>query len=204
MGQLKKTHLKEIKPENLAKPPSPSPDKSVVDLLQQLSRELDLFFEKPEHYPREKIIDIAKSFLNALAKTIDEKALVKSESWTGINFENLLSLSNWLKWMKRARHVLQSDEVDDYGCDPAFKLAIKPFFDFLYDTTVDVRTVYGKHLTLKVKAGTKPGTKFKISGKGRSSDGRTGDMYVIVDAKMPKIPLDSHVEKMIEAIRYQL
>jgi hypothetical protein len=91
MGQLKKTHLKEIKPENLAKPPSPSPDKSVVDLLQQLSRELDLFFEKPEHYPREKIIDIAKSFLNALAKTIDEKALVKSESWTGINFENIFN-----------------------------------------------------------------------------------------------------------------
>jgi hypothetical protein len=29
-------------------------------------------------------------------------------------------------------------------------------------------------------------------------------MYVVVDAKMPKIPLDSHVEKMIEAIRYQL
>jgi DnaJ-class molecular chaperone len=40
-----------------------------------------------------------------------------------------------------------------------------PFFDFLYDTTIDVETVYAKHLTLKVKAGTKPGTKYKISGK---------------------------------------
>lgn len=130
MGQLKK----------LSKPANPSPDKSVVNLLQQLSQELDLFFEKPDHYPREKIIDIAKSFLNALAKTIDEKALVKSESWAGINFENLLSLSNWLKWMKRARHVLQSDEVDDYGCDPAFELAIKPFFDFLYTKYFRVTT----------------------------------------------------------------
>lgn len=59
-------------------------------------------------------------------------------------------------------------------------------------------------LSLKIKAGTKPGTKFKISGKGRSIDGKIGDMYVIVDAKMPKTPLDPTVEKMIEAIRYQV
>jgi DnaJ-class molecular chaperone len=79
-----------------------------------------------------------------------------------------------------------------------------PFFDFLYDTTISVKTVYAKILTLKVKAGTKPGTKFKISGKWRTMDGRTGDMFVIVDAKMPKLPLDPTVEKMIEAIRYQI
>lgn len=79
-----------------------------------------------------------------------------------------------------------------------------PLLDFLYDTSVSVKTVYGKTLSLKVKAGTKPGTKFKISGKGRTIDGQTGDMYVIVDAKMPRLPLDPTVEKMIEAIRYQI
>lgn len=79
-----------------------------------------------------------------------------------------------------------------------------PFFDFLYDTSISVKTVYGKVLTLKVKAGTKPGTRFKVSGKGRSQDGKTGDLFVIVDAKMPKMPLDPTVEKMIEAIRYQI
>ncbi len=30
------------------------------------------------------------------------------------------------------RRVLQSDEVDDYGCDRRFEMAIKPFFDFLF------------------------------------------------------------------------
>ncbi len=79
-----------------------------------------------------------------------------------------------------------------------------PWFDFLYDTSISVKTVYNKVLTLKIKAGTKPGTKFKISGKWRTADGRTGDMFVIVDAKMPKLPLDPTVEKMIEAIRYQI
>lgn len=78
-----------------------------------------------------------------------------------------------------------------------------PFLDFLYDTTVDVQTVYGKHLSLKVKAWTKPGTKFKISGKWRTIDGETGDMYVIVDAKMPK-NIHENVQKMIDAIRYQV
>jgi DnaJ-class molecular chaperone len=40
-----------------------------------------------------------------------------------------------------------------------------PFLDFLKDTSVSVTTVYGKVLSLKIKAGTKPGTKYKISGK---------------------------------------
>ncbi len=79
-----------------------------------------------------------------------------------------------------------------------------PFFDFLYDTSISVKTVYGKVLTLKVKAGTKPGTKFKVSGKGRSQDGKTGDMFVIVDAKMPRVPLEPNIAQMIEAIRYQV
>jgi DnaJ-class molecular chaperone len=78
-----------------------------------------------------------------------------------------------------------------------------PLLDFLYDTTVDIQTVYGKHLTLKVKSGTKPGTKYKISGKGRSSDGKTGDMYVIVDARMPQ-DIPASLRPMIDALRSQL
>ena len=78
-----------------------------------------------------------------------------------------------------------------------------PFLDFLYDTTISIQTVYNKTLSLKVKSWTKPWTKFKISGKWRSIDGKTGDMYVIVDAKMPKI-IDTNIQKMIDAIRYQV
>lgn len=78
-----------------------------------------------------------------------------------------------------------------------------PFLEFLYNTSVDVRTVYGKHLTLKVKAGTKPGTKYKISGKWRTSEWKTGDMYVIVDAKMPK-DIPASLKPMVDALRSQL
>ena len=78
-----------------------------------------------------------------------------------------------------------------------------PFLDFLYDTTINVRTVYNKHLTLKVKAGTKPGTKYKISGKWRTSEWKTGDMYVIVDAKMPK-EIPQSLKPMVDALKSQL
>ena len=78
-----------------------------------------------------------------------------------------------------------------------------PFFDFLYDTSINIRTVYGKNLSLKIKAGSKPGTKYKISGKGRSSDGKTGDMYVIVDAHMPN-EIPKNLQPMIDALRSQI
>lgn len=37
-----------------------------------------------------------------------------------------------------------------------------PFLDFLLGTKVDVETVYSKHLSLSIPAGTKPGTRFRI------------------------------------------
>jgi DnaJ-class molecular chaperone len=78
-----------------------------------------------------------------------------------------------------------------------------PFLDFLFDTSVSVKTVYWKHLTLKIKSGTQPGTKFKITGKWRTIHWKTGDMYVIVNAKMPK-KIPENILPMLEAIRYQL
>ncbi|MDD2745189.1 MAG: DnaJ domain-containing protein, partial [Candidatus Gracilibacteria bacterium] len=45
-------------------------------------------------------------------------------------------------------------------------------FDFLLGVKIDVTTVYGKHLSLTIKPGTQPGTRFKIAGKGRQSEGR--------------------------------
>lgn len=112
-------------------------------------------------------------------------------------------------WRSRQPKYEESDEYDNIKrerIEPELDVTESieiPFFDFLYDTSVDVRTIYGKHLTLKVKAGTKPWTKFKISWKGRASEGRTGDMYVIVDAKMPK-DIPKSLRPMIDALRNQL
>lgn len=75
-----------------------------------------------------------------------------------------------------------------------------PFFDFILGTKIDVKTVYGKHLTLTIKSNTKPGTKMKISGKGRTANGKTGDMIVILEAKMPK-EIPENVRAFLESMR---
>jgi len=75
-----------------------------------------------------------------------------------------------------------------------------PVFDLILGTKIDIETVYSKHLTLTVPLGTKSGTKFRIKEKGRQSGGKTGDMFVIVEAKMPKeIPED--IRKLLESIK---
>ena len=116
----------------------------------------------------------------------------------------LSGMGSW--WSRKTRYEepaeFETPKKEETNLDVTETVEI-PFFEFLYDTAIDVRTVYGKHLTLKVKAGTKPGTKFKISGKGRTSDGRTGDMYVIVDAKMPR-DIPKSLWPMIDALRNQL
>mgnify|MGYP002135567399 CR=1 FL=1 len=124
--------------------------------------------------------------------------------WTsasGFDFGDFFGGGSTRSWRKDSRNEESKKEILNLDVTETMEI---PFFDFLYDTSLSIKTVYGKVLSLKIKAGTKPGTKFKISGKGRSIDGKTGDMYVIVDAKMPKTPLDPTVEKMIEAIRYQV
>jgi len=76
-------------------------------------------------------------------------------------------------------------------------------FDFLLGTKLEVITVYGKRLSLTIKPGTQPGTRFKIAGKWRQSDGRTGDMYVKVEAKMPK-EISEPMRTLLESIKGQI
>lgn len=125
--------------------------------------------------------------------------------WGNQGFEFDLGdiFGGWTRKQQKTRPQQEEPKKEIPNLDVTETVEI-PFLDFLYDTSVSVKTVYGKHLTLKVKAGTKPGTKFKITGKWRTSEGKTGDMYVIVDAKMPRVPLEKNIEKMVEAIRYQI
>jgi molecular chaperone DnaJ/curved DNA-binding protein len=75
--------------------------------------------------------------------------------------------------------------------------------DILLGTKIDVKTVYNEYMKLKIPASTKPGTKFKIKEKGRKEGTRIGDMYVVIEAKMPKeIPEDVRI--LLESIKYRL
>lgn len=102
----------------------------------------------------------------------------------------------------RSQHQAPRPEPEKPSLDVEVTKEV-PILDFILGTKIDIETVYGKHLSLTIKPGTKPGTKFKLSGKGRSSDGQTGDMYIKAEAKMPKeVPDD--VIKVLEALKYRL
>jgi molecular chaperone DnaJ len=50
---------------------------------------------------------------------------------------------------------------------------------------VKVRTVDGKHVVLRIPAGTQTGTRFRIRGQGITRGERTGDQYVEVRVQVP-------------------
>lgn len=78
-----------------------------------------------------------------------------------------------------------------------------PIFDLILGMKLDVETVYSKHLTLTIPAGTKSGMKFRIKWKGRQNGWETGDMYVIVEGKMPK-EIPENIRKLLESIKDQI
>jgi molecular chaperone DnaJ len=51
---------------------------------------------------------------------------------------------------------------------------------------IRVRTVDGKHVVLRIPAGTQPGTRFRVAGQGIRKGGRTGDQYVRVQVTIPE------------------
>ena len=75
-----------------------------------------------------------------------------------------------------------------------------PFFDFILGTKIDIKTVYGKHLTITIKPNTKPGTKLKVAGKGRVVNGKIGDLIVTLEAKMPQ-EIPENVRAFLESMR---
>ena len=78
-----------------------------------------------------------------------------------------------------------------------------PFLDFLLGTEIGIESSDGKKFSLKIPANTRPGTKFRVKGKGKRSHGREGDLFVVVVAAMPKeVPDD--VRKVLESLRWRL
>lgn len=53
-------------------------------------------------------------------------------------------------------------------------------------TTVQVKTIHGSKVKLKVPAGTQPGKKFRVRSQGLTKGGQTGDQIVTIDVKIPE------------------
>ncbi|WP_315279399.1 DnaJ C-terminal domain-containing protein [Kocuria carniphila] len=64
--------------------------------------------------------------------------------------------------------------------------------------TIEVPTLDGNHVNVKIPAGTSSGRRFRVKGKGFTSGSKTGNMIVTVDIELPKT-LDDQAKEAVEA-----
>jgi len=78
-------------------------------------------------------------------------------------------------------------------------------FDFLTGGVIIVNTIDNKVVRLNIPQGTKPGTTFSITGYGipNINSGRRGDIYVKLEAKVPKVS-DERLLEEIENLKKKL
>lgn len=96
-------------------------------LLKHLADEIDRFYEDPNSEHRKKIESLMNEF------TVEIKTVLQTADPLD-KMKTRLEKAGQDLWhfVVKARKLLQSDEVDDYGCDRQFEMAIKPLFDFLF------------------------------------------------------------------------
>lgn len=100
----------------------------------------------------------------------------------------------WGMWWRGARQSHTYTEPEDLDMVRAIEINLK---DLLLGTKISVEWPDGKRFKITIPENTKPGTKFKVKGKGRKSWWKAGNLYIQTDAKMPKKLTDS----MKEAIK---
>ena len=60
------------------------------------------------------------------------------------------------------------------------------FWTLILGGMINVKTLLGKNMGLRIPAKTKPGTKMKMTGQGIQNTRQTGDLYVKINAKLPE------------------
>lgn len=74
-----------------------------------------------------------------------------------------------------------------------------PIWDFLLGTKISIESPYSGKFKVTVPECTKPGTRLKVSGKGRTSGKKAGDLYLKLDVRMPN-KLTEHQRELLEKI----
>ena len=75
-----------------------------------------------------------------------------------------------------------------------------PIWDFLLGTKISIESPYSGKFKVTVPECTKPGTRLKVSGKGRTSGKKAGDLYLKLDVRMPN-KLTEHQRELLEKVR---
>lgn len=74
-----------------------------------------------------------------------------------------------------------------------------PIWDLLLGTKISIDSPYSGKFKVTVPECTKPGTRLKVTGKGRTSGKKAGDLYLKLDVRMPN-KLTAHQRELIEKL----
>lgn len=85
---------------------------------------------------------------------------------------------------KSSRRQPIYDEYEEESLDME-QIVELPIWDFLLGTKISIDSPYSGKFKVTVPECTKPGTRLKVTGKGRTSGKKAGDLYLKLDARMP-------------------
>ena len=74
-----------------------------------------------------------------------------------------------------------------------------PIWDFLLGTKISIESPYSGKFKVTVPECTKPGTRLKVTGKGKTSGKQVGDLYLKLDTRMPG-KLTAHQRELLEKV----
>lgn len=72
------------------------------------------------------------------------------------------------------------------------------FSEAVLGASIPIPTLDGTKVTLKLRAGTQPGQKYRVKGRGVTTDKRTGDLIVIADLVVPTHPTPEETQLIEE------
>ncbi len=118
---------------------------------------------------------------------------------------NLGDLFGNLGWNAR-RSSRQTHTYEEENLDVEQTVEL-PIWDFLTGTKISIDSPFSGKFKVTVPECTKPGTRLKVTGKGKTSGslpagkaGKVGNLYLKLDARMPS-KLTAHQREMVEKIR---
>ncbi len=85
---------------------------------------------------------------------------------------------------KSSRKQTYYDDFEEESLDME-QIVELPIWDFLLGTKISIDSPYSGKFKVTVPECTKPGTRLKVTGKGRTSGKKAGDLYLKLDARMP-------------------
>lgn len=119
--------------------------------------------------------------------------------WSAQTFEFDLGdlFGSFWGWGRSNRRQAYYDDVEEtLDMEQTVEL---PIWDFLIGTKISIDSPYSGKFKVTVPECTKPGTRLKVTGKGRTSGKKVGNLYLKLDARMPN-KLTAEQKGMIEKI----